>query len=815
MTFNLNNVSHSLLQLSNDLRDSDLLRNVQSRLERVAYKVDNIDNKVEDIHKYLFNSKRSASLLPPDTVVRQRMLLKPEVFHGRDDFVQDMARLLLQKETSRVCILGPGGMGKTSVSLAVVESPLLQERFPPGSRVWVPCIEATSVTLLLEILYVQLEVPGDKQVTLEKIILHLDEIKQPCLILLDNFETPWNGNTQKQVEDILRQLAEQELRHVAIFITMRGANPPCNKAIKWQWKNIEPTNKEASLHIYHDNNPSSKDDPDVGRLLTALGHMPFAVTLMANLGMEGKSTAKELFDAWIESGPDILSDSPEQSMNRSISLSVESDLVKQNPNAIILLAILSLLPAGTTKENLRWWAPEIKTSMIPSAIAALSRAGLLIENKQQNLDSPVLFVVPVVQSFMQQHDQEQRPRIPQEIRKKIQSSCCEYVLDHACRFDDPTFPVKSKALAADGTNIQSILFDTSQHTFPSDRTMEALIAFSWHRCDTKPSLEIANHTVTVVKASGVKKYTASAVWCLGKTYQQLGEYRHSYNYLQEAYQLFNSLPPGELDSQRLGGLCGLALVNLARLTSHYNHAVSLARDVELKCAALDDVLHARSLVMLGYALNDTQQRQEALIYLDRAKAILKAVGNTIHLGRAYRAIARVHYAGWRLPEALEAIQEAWKHTESSASPSDQAYVSLDFGMILFSLNKDAEAWKYIEIALTKASFIGHRLQVAITLEYMAFGYLRRGDTKTRMVLTRRRRRNTMVLLMPVSVLMMPGLKRGARRTWTGSSKSRRILMPMLVFIGLSFPGMVMSINLPSIPLFKHLRTTCPFPALTS
>jgi hypothetical protein len=126
-------------------------------------------------------------------------------------------------------------------------------------------------------------------------------------------------------------------------------------------------------------------------------------------------------------------------MNRSICLSVESDLIKRNPNAITLLAILSLLPAGTTKENLRWWAPGLKTSMIPSAMATLSQAALLVENKRENSASPVLFVVPVVQSFMQQQD-----RIAEKIRKQIRSSCCEFVLAHACRVDDPTFPKQSK-----------------------------------------------------------------------------------------------------------------------------------------------------------------------------------------------------------------------------------------------------------------------------------------------------------------------------------------------------------------------------------
>ena len=79
-------------------------------------------------------------------------------------------------------------MGNTSVSLVVAESPLIEERFPGGRLVWVPWIEATSA-ILLEILYIQLQVPGDKQVTLQRLISELDASKQP-LILLDNFETP-------------------------------------------------------------------------------------------------------------------------------------------------------------------------------------------------------------------------------------------------------------------------------------------------------------------------------------------------------------------------------------------------------------------------------------------------------------------------------------------------------------------------------------------------------------------------------------------------------------------------------------------------
>jgi hypothetical protein len=265
------------------------------------------------------------------------MPMKLEIFHGRDDLVDGIVQSLLQEKTSRVCILGPGGMGKTSVSLAVVESPLIKKRFPGGNCVWVPCIEATSATLLLEILYTQLQVPGDKQITLEKIILELDALKQPRLILLDNFETPWNapGGSQKQVSDILRKLAM--LGHIAILVTMRGTYPPCD-AIEWQSHTIQPTDEAACRRIFHDINPSSKNDPDVDRLLTALGHMPFAVTLMARSGSSEGSRRQRSCWRHVVRVPDtdILSvtNSREKSMNRSISVSLlTANSSSRNPDA--------------------------------------------------------------------------------------------------------------------------------------------------------------------------------------------------------------------------------------------------------------------------------------------------------------------------------------------------------------------------------------------------------------------------------------------------------------------------------------------------
>jgi tetratricopeptide (TPR) repeat protein len=261
--------------------------------------------------------------------------------------------------------------------------------------------------------------------------------------------------------------------------------------------------------------------------------------------------------------------------------------------------------------------------------------------------------------------------------------------------------------------------------------MEALIAFSWYRCDTKPNLEIANHVVTAAKDSGIEKYIASAMWCLGETFGQLGDDHLSYDHLQEAYRLFNSLPqaPGEVDLQRLGGQCGINLVNAARMTLRdRDMVISLAREVERKCAALsDDLVHGRSLLFLGAALHGARQPLEALRYLDQARTMLEGVENTYNIAYAYQFTSWVHYDEHRFPEALDTIEEAWKHAKLTDNPLIQLAISLDLARFLFSANRDTEAWEHIKITLMNASYIGHRLIVARALEHMGYGYLRRGD----------------------------------------------------------------------------------------
>ena len=133
----------------------------------------------------------------------------------------------------------------------------------------------------------------------------------------------------------------------------------------------------------------------------------------------------------------------------------------------------------------------------------------------------------------------------------------------------------------------------------------------------------------MAKAFGNKRYIASSLWCLGRTYGYLGENYAAYDHVQEAYKLYKTLLPSDRDLQLLCCQCGIEMVGRARLTMKDGDKVlSLARDVEKQAATVsDDEIHARILMTLGKVLDQFGNRQEALRHLERA--------TVDHIGQVY------------------------------------------------------------------------------------------------------------------------------------------------------------------------------------
>jgi len=712
------------------LHQTRALENVQEQLKRiesltqfVADQVILTRNDVKDIKGFCEMLTSQELKTRAGKLEQQDMPLKPTIFYGRDDLVEKTSKLLSSSETAvHMCLLGPGGMGKTSVALAIIESPLVQAKFQEFYRVWVPCIEATSASLFLQVLCTSLRVKRQTASVISDILDELKSSKGPYLLLLDNFETPWNTtdeSDQKRVEETLHKL--NQLGHVSILITMRGSHSPTID-VDWYSETIPAADKNACQRICRRINPLWNSDPDIDQLVGAVGCMPFAVTLMASRGRESGCSAKELLDEWTELGTDMWSPdgSLESGMSKTISLSVDSNFVKSDPDALYLLATLSMLPAGTTRKNLIYWAPKLKS--MSGAITTLSRAALLQTTSQDDTHtSQTLFILPVVQSFMLH-----RNRIPEHIQHALRSAFCKYVLDHTCRYRDLKFKDYAEVLAMEDVNIQSILISAADHTGSDDQLVRALLAFSWYRRDTKPLITVAEHTLKVAKVNGNKRYIAEALLCLGSSYSQVDNFVEATGVLEESSLLLAADHSSQ--GQQLCFECALARLHVSRfLRGHQEERKAIIDNVLARTKDLDLYWHARALSALGWVNWCFGSYQQAL------EAFVEAVDTMKGFGCARDKASALHGKAESLdclyvPDEVVhgAVQEAWEMARHLGPSSIQGATLLLLGRVFVRMDRLVDAMNAFEQCLSAFQYIGSGLGVAQALETIGYVYLHTG-----------------------------------------------------------------------------------------
>jgi len=485
--------------------------------------------------------------------------------------------------------------------------------------------------------------------------------------------------------------------------------------------------KEAARLIFYDTYPSyprSGQDLDLDALLESVGHMPYAVMLMAKSGETCGYSAKDLLEEWKQAGTDMISHSgsPEDDMNRSISLSVNRDFVQRNSDAKLLLQTLSLLPAGTSKDNIsRWWAPNIKS--IASAIVTLSNAALLsTKNEQDASTSTILFVLPVVQSFMHSTDQ-----IPEDVRRKVHEGCCQYIFDHVDVVDCLRYRCDPDSLMAEDTNIRLILLASNigNTLIPPQTIIQALLCFFPYCNYNQPSIEVAEHAVTLARPFGDQKLVAEALYGLGNTYGCLGRYDVSERYLSESHCIFKQsahpyLPWWTAES-------GLQLAQSRLLLDQPRQSiVEFLQNLQVTLGdALGDLHRGRILQLLGQCLRDDNCIYEALDSFREAKEIFIRMDEMAEVAHSLRYMSTAYRLSSQFQLALKSSVEACTVAERSRLDIfSHRQIHFECGLCLVRLNYDTEALPVFQKCLSCFESMGRLLDAAYCLEAIGNIYMR-------------------------------------------------------------------------------------------
>ncbi|KAF8143403.1 hypothetical protein K438DRAFT_1876100 [Mycena galopus ATCC 62051] len=274
------------------------------------------------------NSSNSFSMLPS----------KPKIFHGRDQELNDILKLISQ-QPPRIAILGGGGMGKTSLARAVLHHPDTSSKFE--HQFFVSAEAATTSVELAALIGLHVGLKSGQDLT--KPVVQYFSRKMSCLLILDNLETVWEPiHSRAGVEEFLSLLTS--LEHLALIITMRGAERPA----KVGWTHpfllpLQPLSNDAARQTFIEITDNSNTLEEMEQLLGFTDNMPLAVDLIAHLAdYEGFSS---VLSHWKTEKTSLLS-------CRCIYYSLSLSSPRITSDSKELLTILSILPNGLSEAEL-------------------------------------------------------------------------------------------------------------------------------------------------------------------------------------------------------------------------------------------------------------------------------------------------------------------------------------------------------------------------------------------------------------------------------------------------------------------------------
>ncbi|KAG6916805.1 hypothetical protein DXG01_005270 [Tephrocybe rancida] len=426
------------------------------------------------------------------------------IFHGRDSIVTELVSIITGPARHHICILGPGGMGKTSAALAVMEHADVLTRFS-NQIVWVPCVKATSFSLFLTTLHTSLGITTNSGNLLKDILSDLKgESPLPIVLLLNNFETIWNVD-EVEAEQVLRKL--HQFPHVTLFITMRSSTPPCDD-LPWHHIDLRALDAISSRKIYNHYHRAGREDPDVPRLLALIGYLSLAIKLLAHAAR----TTCQGFSA-------------ETRLDICLGLSVYSSCMKAHPEAFTLLCMLSMLPAGASYKTLsKWWARNL-----PNLVGAL--AVLKITSLVEGTNTSY-FVLPVIQRYVRDAS-----RFLDSVRTSMIDSACFFLKEHASSISDPRYKSDIEALSSENDNLEAVLLTVTPSTNPHI-IRGGLLSLARYQHQHRPRLDVIEHALNLASGINDNILLGDIHVCQGDILDSLFQYKRALHSFNQALHLF-------------------------------------------------------------------------------------------------------------------------------------------------------------------------------------------------------------------------------------------------------------------------------------
>ncbi|KAG2358414.1 hypothetical protein BDR07DRAFT_284585 [Suillus spraguei] len=288
---------------------------------------------------------------------------RPSMFYGRDDLVAELTDLVINNE--HLALIGPGGMGKSSLAKAIINESLVMNKFS-DMRFFITYDGLDPSTITLDTFMTRfagalgIEIAGADPVRQISTFLR----SASALVVLDNAETFEEASASSALGEIPSFIAEIAcIPGIVLILTSRSRRSAPN--VPWITKDILPLDsssaQEAFFRIYR---LASREcmEGGIANLLQDLGYHPLSINLLANAAQQNGWSPVMLLERWKDRHSAVLDhgEGKLQSLSYTMQLSLSSPSIqKLGEEARYTLAVIAFLPQGLNEALSKRILPSI------------------------------------------------------------------------------------------------------------------------------------------------------------------------------------------------------------------------------------------------------------------------------------------------------------------------------------------------------------------------------------------------------------------------------------------------------------------------